>query len=546
MNTATHALALCALGLEKVLQSEIERIGLKTAGREPGRVRFELGPSPDASLMRANLCLRTAERILIEIGRFHAENFDELFEHVRNLPWELYFHRDDRLVIERVRLRDSALAAQTSVQSVTHKAIYERLGGIYNLSHLPESGAERSLRVYIESDQCLLGLDSSGEALHKRGYRRATSEAPLKETVAAGLLFLSGWNRRIPLLDPFCGAGTIAIEAALYAMDRAPGLGRAFALEGMPFAKSSVLGAEAEAAKARVRRDAEFRILGTDVDTRALEAARANAALAGVAAGVEFRKGKAEDAVPEYEKGYLLGNPPYGERLGTVEEAEALYRRMGEVAGRFSGWGLGFIVNRPDFGDFFGLYAPTEHKIVNGAEEQWFHWYPPSVDRDAIDAGAPSSARRHGVDAGRPTNVVRRAEKGETGATDFVRSDEESIARPADSARHDGEGARVPDYVRRAKEGVVRRDARTSDRGGVPRGAEGRAPASRANPSRSVPPRRPWVGPDKPGWKGTGAVKPGRTNAGLEKPAEKSPSTDRAGWKRPLGPDKSGWKKRQG
>jgi putative N6-adenine-specific DNA methylase len=437
-----YGLAICALGLEKVCQNEIERIGLSVEGREAGRVRFGLGESgkSGASLMRANLCLRTAERILIEAGRFHAENFDELFESVRALPWELYFRRDDRLVIERVRLHDSKLAAQTSVQSVVHKAVYDRLGKVYNLSHLPENGQERSLRVYIDSDSCILGLDSSGDALHKRGYRRSTGEAPLKETLAAGVLFLAGWSRRSPLLDPFCGSGTIAVEAALLAMDRAPGLGRAFTLEGLPFAMESgsrVIADEIEAAKARVRRDADFRILATDADPRALESARANAARAGVAAGIQFKQAKAEDAKPAFEEGHLICNPPYGERMGTVEEAEALYRRLGETAARFTGWGLGFVTNRSDFGDFFGRYAPTAKLIVNGAEEQWFHWYP---------------AGSEGRQGSRPT------------------------------PRGEGRGpGRAPSHK--------------SPEEGRPAGG---------------PPRRPWVGPDKPGWKGTPRDEPKR------------------------------------
>jgi putative N6-adenine-specific DNA methylase len=437
-----YGLAICALGLEKVCQNEIERIGLPVQGREAGRVRFGLGESgkSGASLMRANLCLRTAERILIESGRFHAENFDELFESVRALPWELYFRRDDRLVIERVRLHDSKLAAQTSVQSVVHKAVYDRLGKVYNLSHLPENGQERSLRVYIDSDNCILGLDSSGDALHKRGYRRSTGEAPLKETLAAGVLFLAGWSRRSPLLDPFCGSGTIAVEAALLAMDRAPGLGRAFTLEGLPFAMESgsrVIADEIEAAKARVRRDADFRILATDADPRALESARANAARAGVAAGIQFKQAKAEDAKPAFEEGHLICNPPYGERMGTVEEAEALYRRLGETAARFTGWGLGFVTNRSDFGDFFGRYAPTAKLIVNGAEEQWFHWYP---------AG---SEGRQG-------------------------------SRPAPRGEGRGPG-RAPSHK----------------------------PPEEGRPAGG-PPRRPWVGPDKPGWKGTPRAEPKR------------------------------------
>jgi putative N6-adenine-specific DNA methylase len=443
-----HGLAVCALGLEKVCQNEIERIGLVVEGREPGRVRFGLGDPSEigpekaaASLMRANLCLRSAERILVEAGRFRALDFDQLFETVRALPWELYFKREDKLVIERVRIKDSQLAAQTAVQSVVHKAIYERLLSIYKIVRMPETGKERGLRVYLDANDCLLGLDSSGEALHKRGYRLAVAQAPLKETIAAGILFLSGWNRRSPLLDPFCGSGTIAIEAALYAMDRAPGLGRSFSLEDMPFAlgegRGAPLAAEIEAAQARLRRDADFRIVGTDSDPRALEAAKANAARAGVAAGLEFRLGAAEDSSPEYEKGHLLCNPPYGERLGTVEESEGLYRRLGETASRFTGWGLGFVTNRPDFGDFFGRYAPAAHKVINGAEEQWFHWYP------AGSEGSPGKrleARR---------------------------------ARPEGAPRRGRPGARLD------------------------------KPDARSEGSRTQPEglRRPWVGPDKPGWK---------------------------------------------
>jgi putative N6-adenine-specific DNA methylase len=414
VRSAEFALAVCALGLEKVCQREVERIGLEVVGREPGRVRFRVG-TPEraaASIMRANLCLRAAERILIEAGRFRALDFDQLFETVRALPWELYFRREDKLVIERVRVKSSRLASQTAVQSVVHKAIYERLCAVYKIVRMPETGRERGLRVYLDSDDCLLGLDSSGEALHRRGYRLAASQAPLKETIAAGIILLSGWSRRLPLLDPFCGSGTIAIEAALYAMDRAPGLGRSFALEDMPFAtedarggprsarptrgpgsangaepgapQSGALADEVEAARSRVRADAEFRIVGTDADARVVEAAKANAAKAGLkglrAGSLEFRRAVAEEAVPEYEIGSLLCNPPYGERLGTVAEAESLYRSLGEAAPRFSGWGLGFVTNRPDFGDFFGRQAPTAHKIVNGTEEQWFHWYPPAEE----------------------------------------------------------------------------------------------------------------------------------------------------------------------
>ena len=351
MERSLRAFALCAIGLEKVLANELARIGLSVSSRSPGRVFFE---TDVAGLFRANLCLRTAERVLIEAARFPAPDFDALFEGVRSVRWEDYFAEEDRLVIERVRIRDSQLSAQTSVQSVVHKAVYERLGKAYGLQRLPETGREGSARVYLEGDECLIGLDTSGEALHKRGYRRSTVEAPLKETLAAGCLLLSGWNRRIPLLDPFCGSGTILIEAALFALDIAPGLGRSFALEDLPLADAAAFKAEREAAKARVRSDEELSLAGSDLDESALAAAKANAERAGVGAHIAWKRGKAEDAQPSAPSGYLLCNPPYGNRLGSEEEAEALYRRLGELAPAFKGWGLGFVTNRPDFGNFFG------------------------------------------------------------------------------------------------------------------------------------------------------------------------------------------------
>ena len=196
MKDSFEGMALCALGLEKVLNNELGKIGLEVAGRAPGRVFFRADLK---GLFRANLELRTAERILLVAARYAAPDFDALFEGARRPVWERFFHREDRLVIERVRSRESRLEAQTSIQSVVHKAIYERLGKFYKIGRLPETGRTRSLRVYLERDECVIGLDLSGEALHKRGWRKAAGEAPLKETVAAGVLLLAGWNRRLPL-----------------------------------------------------------------------------------------------------------------------------------------------------------------------------------------------------------------------------------------------------------------------------------------------------------------------------------------------------------
>lgn len=372
-------MALCAIGLEKILSNELERLGLATVERQPGMVTFSPGSlSPDAALARANLRLRTAERVLLELGSFPARDFDELFEGVRGLAWETCLKRDSRLVIERVRSRDSALSSQTAVQSIAQKAVYERMMRLYGIGRMAETGAEASVRIYVDRDRVRVGVDTSGDALHKRGYRLRGGPAPLKETFAAGLLYLSGWTRRLALCDPFCGSGSIAIEAALYAVDRAPGLARRFTLESMPLADPLRTGAERKAAEGAVRRDVQVRIRASDSDPAALDAARYNAERAGVAHLIEFARADARDAAPFAEKGTLLANPPYGQRMGTIEEAHALYASLSGLRQRFSdaGWGMGFITNAQDFGVHFGAKPATLKKMVNGAEEQYFHWYP--------------------------------------------------------------------------------------------------------------------------------------------------------------------------
>ena len=416
MNDKFRAMALCALGLEKVLSNEIGKIGLEATGRAAGRVYFDADAT---GLFRANLELRTAERILLEAARFRAADFDALFEGSRQPDWSRFFARDDKLVIERVRSRDSQLSAQTSIQSIVHKAIYETLGRKYRIERMPETGRERSLRVYLEDDECVLGLDLSGEALHKRGWRRASGEAPLKETIAAGVLLLAGWRRRIPLLDPICGTGTLLIEAAHFALDRAPGLDRNFDIESMPLARdgaTSAFVAERERARDAVRKDAEMLLVGRDSDPRVIDAARANAEHAGVAPLLDLKVGKAEEVRPMSEEGILLTNPPWGERMGTEAEAEALYARIGEAWGAsslaaeriFAGWGLGFVTNRADFGEFFGRRAPVEKEIINGSEEQWFHWFPEGWE-NRPDRARDFGARDRGKSGYLPRDKARRS-----------------------------------------------------------------------------------------------------------------------------------------
>ncbi len=478
MSQTYRAIALCALGLEKVLQAELERLGFKAEGREAGRVCFS---ADAAGLFRANLCLRTAERVLLEVKRFPAPDFDALFEGARSAPWELFFAPEDKLVIERVRCNNSRLAAQTAVQSVAHKAIYEKLGAVHGLSRLPETGSQRSLRVYIDDDVCSMGLDLSGEALHKRGYRTASGEAPLKETIAAALLFLSGWNHKLALLDPFCGSGTLLIEAGLLGLNMAPGLDRSFAIENMPIGELSIFQAEREAARSRIVKDDDLVLVGSDEDAEVLRIARENAERAGLGGRIKFSVGKAEDAAPIGAEGLLIANPPYGERMGTEEEALDLYRRLSPLKDRFKGWGIGFVTNRADFGQYFGRRAVSEHRFLNGSEEQWFHWYPIGFEQ-------------------RPERPPREAEGAATGAgarNAAVRAPRKDGAERPPRAAHDERG-RSPQY-----EHGPRRDQ--NSRGGYGHGAHGSSYGSKhdgfghgpeRDSDREGRPGRPWQSRD--------------------------------------------------
>jgi len=379
MATQLRGIALCAVGLEKIASQEIARLGLDVVERKSGRIYFKLDENNLArDLATVNIGLRTVERVLIELGRFPAGDFDAFFDGIRGLPWELCCYKDSKLHIERVRSNASKLAAQTSLQAMAQKAAYSRLMETYRMREMPETGNIVGARVYLDNDMCSVGIDTSGDPLHKRGYRKRVVLAPLKETIAASLLFFSGWNRKYALLDPFCGSGTIAIEAALYALDFAPGLMRRFAFEAMPAISPRLVDEVRAGFEARIRHDVDVDIRASDTDPEALNAARGNADDAGILDWITFEQRKAEDVAPFAPKGYLLANPPYGNRMGTEEEATELYERLSDMRERFStgGWGMGFITDKEDFGRAFGMIPDTVHHVLNGAEEQWFHWFP--------------------------------------------------------------------------------------------------------------------------------------------------------------------------
>jgi putative N6-adenine-specific DNA methylase len=390
------AVALCAAGAERVVSNELRKLALPVLDGGFGRVRFQAEPD---GLYRALMALRAADRVLLETAFFPGENFDALFEGTRAVPWERYIPRGFGLRVAKVRTNRSRLAALTSIQAVVHKAAAGRLCEVYKLNRLPEGGKTAELRVYIEKDQVSLLLDLSGEPLFKRGYRTEGGIAPLRETTAAAILLLSGWRRKFPLRDPFCGSGTLVIEAALYAWDMAPGLGRSFALTELLPENAGIGEKVREELWERVDFSRTIRILGSDADTRAVSLARSNLRRAyELARRRTPRRGMLPDegqpfeeavpSLPEFQvlpmeqarspggdPGFIITNPPYGKRLGDPESAERIYRAMGEMGRRFPGWKLGVITDHPGFESFFGKKADSCREITNGAAASCFFQY---------------------------------------------------------------------------------------------------------------------------------------------------------------------------
>ena len=379
--------ALCAVGAEKTLAQEIKQLGYSPISNAPGRVVFT-APNQDA-LYRANLCLRTADRVYLQLASFHTEDFDSLFDAVKAIDWQDYFKKDVHLTVDKVRTHKSVLSSEHTIQSMVHKAVYTKLGEIWHMSVLPESGEEATVRIYLEKDTAIVLLDLSGEPLNKRGYRTHGGDAPLRETFAATLLQQMCWRRKTPLHDPFCGSGTLPIEAALYAYNVAPGFGRHFALENLAIydkkTETRIKQSEAE----KIRPECTARITGSDIDPKAVERARINAEHACVTAGralqligsdqriqrPDFIEADFESIAAPYDEGLLITNPPYGERLGSPEEAENLYKNMISLFHSFPGWQLGVITSHPNFEKALGRKATKTKSFKCGNLDTVFYSY---------------------------------------------------------------------------------------------------------------------------------------------------------------------------
>ena len=351
----------CLLGLEGPISDELKRLDIADVSAENGRVYFTGG---DTELARANICLRIGERVLIELGSFEAKSFDELFEGTKALPWESILPRDASFPVKGYSL-NSALFSVSDCQKIIKKAVVERLKSRYHIAWFDESAETVQIRFSIMKDRVSLCLDTSGEGLHKRGYRPAHNAAPLRETLAAAMVNLSRYRGRDDFCDPFCGSGTIPIEAALIARNVAPGLNRHFAAMDWRTLDDGLWQEEKDLARS-LEYHGDYRIFASDLDPKAVAMAKANAERAGVADLIRFETADARHFARETEKGVIVTNPPYGERIGEKEEAEELYRAFGAAYRESSNWQLYLLSSHTEFERCFGKEADKKRKLYNG------------------------------------------------------------------------------------------------------------------------------------------------------------------------------------
>ena len=364
--------APCGMGVEGLLAQELREMGLENVRAENGHVLFD---GDEAALARASLNSRLAERVLILAGEFRAENFEELFQGVKALPWEAYVGKEDAFPVAG-RCLSSRLRSVPDCQAIVKKAVVERLKERVGGGWFQETGPARRVRFLLLRDRASILIDTSGEGLHKRGYRAQSTEAPLKETLAAALCGLSRLRGDGLLMDPCCGSGTILIEGAMMAARIAPGLGRGFAAEAWEDSSPAAWRAERERAGDLARRGTGFRAAGSDIDPAAVALTLENARKAGVGELVSATVGDLRDFAPQGPRGWVICNPPYGERLGDLREAQELIRALGRGWERRPGWSWGVLSPEPEFEGLFGRRADKRRKLYNGRIEcQYYQFF---------------------------------------------------------------------------------------------------------------------------------------------------------------------------
>ena len=377
-------IAPCHFGLEAVLKKEILDLGYEISQVEDGKVTF-LGDAE--AICRANIFLRTTERILLKVGSFPAASFEELFQGTKALPWEEFIPLDGKFWVKKANSIKSKLFSPSDIQSIMKKAMVERMKRAYQAELIPETGDSYPVRVSLYKDVVTVALDTTGDSLHKRGYRKLTSKAPIEETLAAALIMLTPWRKDRILVDPFCGSGTFPIEAAMMAANMAPGMNRSFLSEDWKQIIPRRCWYEAmDEAQELVDLNVSVDIQGYDIDGDVIKAARANAELAGVDHLIHFQQRPVSQLSHPKKYGFLITNPPYGERIEEKKNLPALYTQLGERFAALYSWSAFVITSYEDVEKYMGRKADRNRKIYNGMMKTYFYQFlgpkPPKRKQD--------------------------------------------------------------------------------------------------------------------------------------------------------------------
>ena len=378
-------IAPCHFGMESILKREIIDLGYDITEVADGRVTFF---GDEEALCRANVFLHTAERILIKIGSFHAETFEELFQGTKALPWEEYIPSDGKFWVAKAASVKSKLFSPSDIQSIMKKAMVERLKNCYHINWFEESGESFPVRVFLMKDEVTVGLDTTGESLHKRGYRKLTAKAPIAENLAAALIMLTPWNKDRILIDPFCGSGTIPIEAAMMAANMAPGMNRSFTAESWSHIVARKNWYDTiDEARELVDLSVETDIQGYDIDDNMVSISRENAKLAGVDKLIHFQRRGVEQLSCPKKYGFVITNPPYGERLQDKNEMPALYRMIGDRYRGLDCWSMYLITAYEQAEKDIGRKADKNRKIYNGMMKTYYYQFmgPKPPKRKAVN-----------------------------------------------------------------------------------------------------------------------------------------------------------------
>ena len=373
MEKRFELIAPCHFGLEAVLKKEVTDLGYEISQVEDGKVTFW---GDEAAICRANVFLRTAERVMVKAGSFRATTFEELFQGTKALPWEDLIPEDGKFWVAKATSIKSKLFSPSDIQSIMKKAMVERLKEKYGVSWFPETGSSYPLRVFIYKDVVTIGLDTTGVSLHKRGYRTMTSKAPITETLAAALILLTPWHRDRILVDPFCGSGTLPIEAAMMAANMAPGMNRTFLAEDWKNLIPRKCWYEAgDEAADLVDDQVEVDIQGYDIDGEVVRAARQNAQSAGVDHMIHFQQRPVRELSHPKKYGFIITNPPYGERIEEKKNLPELYRQFGEQFAALDSWSAYVITAYEDAEKYMGRKADKNRKIYNGMMKTYFYQF---------------------------------------------------------------------------------------------------------------------------------------------------------------------------